>query len=69
LWIQENKEWINMHYVFHFLPSLKLLLYLHLWSCTVRSEIRCALRLRYVDLVASIEVAVEVYCCFSAFSC
>jgi hypothetical protein len=26
----------------------------------VRSESRCALRLRYVDLVVSIEVAVEV---------
>jgi hypothetical protein len=30
----------------------------------VRSESRCALRLRYVDLVVSIEVAVEV-CCIS----
>jgi hypothetical protein len=27
---------------------------------TVRSESRCALRLRYVDLVVSIEVAFEV---------
>jgi hypothetical protein len=27
---------------------------------SVRSEIRCALRLRYVELVVSIEVAVEV---------
>jgi hypothetical protein len=27
--------------------------------CTVRSESRCALRLRYVDLVVSIEVAVQ----------
>jgi hypothetical protein len=27
---------------------------------TVRSESRCALRLQYVDLVVSIEVAVEV---------
>jgi hypothetical protein len=32
-------------------------------SDTVRSESRCALRLRYVDLVVSIEVAVEVCCC------
>jgi hypothetical protein len=32
---------------------------------TVRSESRCALRLRYVDLVVSIEVAVEVCCCFT----
>ena len=32
-------------------------------SCTVRSESHCALRLRYIDLVVSIEVAVEVRCC------
>jgi hypothetical protein len=36
---------------------------------TVRSESRCALRLRYVDLVVSIEVAFEVCCCFTVFSC
>jgi hypothetical protein len=36
---------------------------------TVRSESRCALRLRYVDLVVSIEVAVEVCCSFTVFSC
>jgi hypothetical protein len=30
---------------------------------TVRSEICCALRLRYVDLVVSIEVAIAVCCC------
>jgi hypothetical protein len=35
---------------------------------TVRSESRCALRLRYVDLVVRIEVAVEVCCCFTVFS-
>jgi hypothetical protein len=35
----------------------------------VRSESRCALILRYVDLVVSIEVAVEVRCCFTVFSC
>jgi hypothetical protein len=35
----------------------------------VRSESRCTLRLRYVNLVVSIEVAVEVCCCFTAFSC
>jgi hypothetical protein len=36
----------------------------------VRSESRCALRLRYVDLVVSIEVAVDVCCCcFTVFSC
>jgi hypothetical protein len=36
---------------------------------TVLSESLCALRLRYVDLVVSIEVAVEVCCCFTVFSC
>jgi hypothetical protein len=36
---------------------------------TVRSESRSALRLRYVDSVVSIEVAVEVCCCFTVFSC
>jgi hypothetical protein len=35
----------------------------------VHSESHCALRLRYVDLVVSIEVAVEVYCCFTVLSC
>jgi len=35
---------------------------------TVRSESPCALRLRYVDLVVSIEVAVEVCCCVT-FHC
>jgi hypothetical protein len=34
----------------------------------VRSGSRCALRLRYVDLVVSIEVAVEVCCCFTVLS-
>jgi hypothetical protein len=38
-------------------------------TCTVLSESRCALRLRYVDLVVSIEVTVEVCCCFTVFSC
>jgi hypothetical protein len=36
---------------------------------TVRSESRCALRLRYVDFVVSIEVAVEVCYCVTVFSC
>jgi hypothetical protein len=35
----------------------------------VRSESLCALRLRYVDLVISIEVAVKVCCCFTVFIC
>jgi hypothetical protein len=34
---------------------------------TVRSVSRCAVRLRYVDLVVSIEVAVEVCCYFTVF--
>jgi hypothetical protein len=34
---------------------------------TVRLGSRCALRLRYVDLVASIEVAVEVCNCLIQF--
>jgi hypothetical protein len=40
-----------------------------MWHYTVRLESHCALRLRYVDLVVSIEVAVEVCCCFTVFSC
>jgi hypothetical protein len=36
---------------------------------TVLSESRCALRSQYVDLVVSIEIAVEVCCCFTVFSC
>jgi hypothetical protein len=42
---------------------------LHSGRTTVRSESHCALRLRYVDLVVSIEVAVEMCCCFTVFSC
>jgi hypothetical protein len=34
---------------------------------TVRSESRCALRLRYVELIACIKVAVKVCCCFTVF--
>jgi hypothetical protein len=37
-------------------------------SSTVRSESRCALRLRNIDLVVRIEVAVDVCCCFAVFS-
>jgi hypothetical protein len=33
----------------------------------VCSESRCAVRLRYVDLVVSIKVGVEVCCCFTVF--
>jgi hypothetical protein len=32
-------------------------------------ESRCALRLWYVDLVVSVEVPIEVCCCFTVFSC
>jgi hypothetical protein len=39
------------------------------YNNTVRSESRCALRLRYVDYVVSIEVAVEVWYYFIVFSC
>jgi hypothetical protein len=38
-------------------------------SATVCSESRCALRLQYVDLIVSIEVAVEMCCFFNEFSC
>jgi hypothetical protein len=38
-------------------------------NSTLRSESRCTLRLLYVDLVVSNEVAVEVCCCFTVFSC
>jgi hypothetical protein len=47
---------------------LKGLNYCSYEYCTVRSESRCALRLRYVELVVSIEVAVAVCCCFTVFS-
>jgi hypothetical protein len=36
---------------------------------TARSESRCALSIRYVDLVVSTEVTVAVCCCFTVFSC
>jgi hypothetical protein len=32
-------------------------------------ENRCALMLRYIDLVVSIATAVEVCCCFTVFGC
>jgi len=35
----------------------------------VTAESRCALRLRYVDLVVTIEVAVEMCCCCVTFHC
>jgi hypothetical protein len=36
---------------------------------TMHPETHCALRLWYVDLVVSIEFAVEVCSCFTVFSC
>jgi hypothetical protein len=51
---------------------LLLLLLNDIVSCydyTARSESHYALRLRYVDLVISIEVAVAVYCCCVTFHC
>jgi hypothetical protein len=39
------------------------------FKTTVPSESRCELRLRYVGLFVSIEVAVEVCCYFIVFSC
>jgi hypothetical protein len=36
---------------------------------TVRSESRCPLSLRYVDLVVSVEVAIEVWWCCVTFHC
>jgi len=38
-------------------------------SYTMCSESHCALRLRYVNLVVSVEVAVEVCCCCVTFHC
>jgi hypothetical protein len=63
-------------YGFH-IESIYPLIYYGAFNCTeyvpceytVRSESRCALRLWYVDLVVNIEVAVEVCCCFTVFSC
>jgi hypothetical protein len=36
---------------------------------TVRSKVAVRFRQRYVDLVVSIEVAVEVCCCFTVSIC
>jgi hypothetical protein len=53
IWIEPGTYWYFNYYT----------------TNTVRSGSRCALRLRYVDLVVSIEVAVEVGCCCNVFSC
>jgi len=48
--------------------GLTVLWHVHYYLCrTVRSESHCALRLRYVDLAVSIEVALEVCCCCVTF--
>jgi hypothetical protein len=46
-------------YILGYIVVLKYVLFL-MEEYTLRSESRCAFRLRYVDLVVSIEVAVEV---------
>jgi hypothetical protein len=45
------------------------IIYLHIHISTVHLESCCALRLRYVDFVVSNEIAIEVCCCFTVFSC
>jgi hypothetical protein len=54
--------------VFDGIHRLALLTFILIPTSTVRSESRCALRLQYVHLVVSIEVAVEVCCCLTVFS-
>jgi hypothetical protein len=51
------------------LGSNPRLSFFHRLHNTMHSESRYALRLRYVDLVVSAEVSVEVCCCFTVFSC
>jgi hypothetical protein len=63
-----GSEWYDL--VANIATILVNLLLCTLQNCyTVCSESRCALRLRYVDLLVSTEVAVEVCCCFTVFSC
>jgi hypothetical protein len=45
------------------------MIYHSCFHSTVGLESCCTLRLWYVDLVVSTEVAVEVWCCFTVFSC
>jgi hypothetical protein len=56
--------WLGFRYT---LELISLNCSVSVFHSTVRSEGRCALRLQYVDLVVSIEVAVEVYGCFTVF--
>jgi hypothetical protein len=64
----ENKK--KTIHTFHVILYMKDRLFIVLIGLanTVRSESRCALRIRYIDLVVSIEFAVEVCCCFTKFS-
>jgi hypothetical protein len=58
-----------MEVTLSFLPAHSfIIIIINIRKYTVRWESRFALRLRYVDLVVSIEVDVEV-CCFTVFSC
>jgi hypothetical protein len=61
--LELHSDFPNAIYISHFLQQRIKLHY------TVCSESRCALRLRYADLVVSIEVAVEVCCCLTVLSC
>jgi hypothetical protein len=59
-----------VYYTHHFIAiSVSKIASWNAFGNRERSESRCALSLRYVDLVFSIEVAVEVCCCFTVFSC
>jgi len=58
-----------LYYTILYYTTLHYTLLYYTCISTVLSESHCALRLRYVDLVVSIEVAVEVcYCCVT-FHC
>jgi hypothetical protein len=64
----DGEDTVHLHYiiiiqfVIHRKPSIYP-------PYTVRSGSRCALRLRYVNLVVSIDGAVVVCCCFTVVSC
>jgi hypothetical protein len=64
IFLHDISNWYEYHCICFVRNSL-----LEVHGNTVRSESRCALRLRYVYFVVSIEVAVEVCCCFIVFSC
>jgi hypothetical protein len=64
--------WFNLTIVAHLYHTyiyIYIYIYIYTYTYTVRPESGWALRLRYVDLVVSIEVAVEVCCSFAVFSC